>query len=497
MMGKTACICLLAAGIILSAGMRPPQSHAGGESRSAGTNQPDYGSAPLPGFPEPTTQNLSGPGLHQNEHTITIFFTGNELGALKPCGCSGGQLGGLDRRYAVLKTVPPENRLIIDTGSLVTDSTEQNLIKFSIIVQAFNILGYDVVNLTEQDIVIARQAGLLEGLGMLLNCITAAPTDNADLPQKITKRFPLNGLSTDLTVAVAKTNEQISRLDELLVAADACETPQVNILILNTSDVAVIDAVSSTHLVDCLIVPPRSDEPRVVGEPNGRPLMISEGRLGKYVGKIQVSLTSPFDKPRLFFSAIPITEEIKQYQPLVELYKGYQRLVKEAELLEKYPRYVLPDNLQYVGSKYCKLCHDYEYEKWMSSQPVIIQGGGAPAKNRHANAYETLEKIGSEYDPECVICHVIGMQYESGFISPTKTPELKDVGCENCHGPGSEHLRSLGAVETSGPISTCTDCHTSEQSADYAANEKQYFEKIIHWREPVSIVRVKEPNRTQ
>ena len=31
----------------------------------------------------------------RGDDVFTIFFTGNVLGALKPCGCSGGQLGGL------------------------------------------------------------------------------------------------------------------------------------------------------------------------------------------------------------------------------------------------------------------------------------------------------------------------------------------------------------------------------------------------------------------
>jgi hypothetical protein len=169
-------------------------------------------------------------------------------------------------------------------------------------------------------------------------------------------------------------------------------------------------------------------------------------------------------------------------------------MVKEANLLEEYPRFVLPDNLEYVGSRSCKLCHDYEYGKWMTSQQVFIPGlpRQAAADSRHADAFATLEKVGSHYDPECVVCHVVGMQYYSGFVSPAKTPDLKDVGCENCHGPGSEHIRSLGAVETAGPMSTCTDCHTPERSAEYSANKEQYFEKIIHWREPVSAVRVKE-----
>ena len=139
----------------------------------------------------------------QTRDLVTIFFTGNELGSMQPCGCSGGQLGGLDRRYAVLNAVGPQNRLIIDTGSLVPESTEQNLIKFSIIVQAFAQLGYDVVNLTEQDILIARQAGLLDGLSSLFNCITAGSPDDVKLPAKFTKKFTLNGIVFESAVVTA------------------------------------------------------------------------------------------------------------------------------------------------------------------------------------------------------------------------------------------------------------------------------------------------------
>ena len=433
----------------------------------------------------------------QTRELVTIFFTGNELGSMQPCGCSGGQLGGLDRRYAVLNAVGPQNRLIIDTGSLVSESTEQNLIKFNIIVQAFAQLGYDVVNLTEQDILIARQAGLLDGLGSLFNCITVGSPDDVKLPAKFTKRFTLNGTFIDIAVVSAETEDQISRLPDLF-SSPAGSPSAVKILILNRADAKTVAAVSKIHLFDLLIVPPQSDEPTLVSDANASPLVISSGRLGKYVGKTQAIFDGAGQKPRLKFTSVPVTEDIPQHQPLVELYKDYQRLVKDANIIEKQPRFILPGNLEYVGSKYCKLCHDYEYEKWMTSKQVFIPGLSkqASSDSRHADAFATLEKVGSEYDPECVVCHVVGMQYQTGYISPAKTPELKDVGCENCHGPGSEHLRSLGAIETSGPMSTCSDCHTAEHSGEYAANQKQYFEKIIHWREPVSIIRVTEPNRS-
>ena len=447
----------------------------------------------VPAAPGQTSEQPLGP----RPRHLTIFVTGNELGSMQPCGCSGGQLGGLDRRYAVLNAVGPQNCLIIDTGSLVSESTGQNIIKFSIIVQAFAQLGYDVVNLTEHDILIARQAGLLDGLSSLFNCITAGSPDDVKLPAKYTKKFTLNGIVFEAAVVATETEDQIPRLPDLF-SSPAGSPSTVNILILNRADARTIATVSEMNLVDLLIVPPQSDEPTLVSDANAGPLVISSGRIGKYVGKIQAIFDGAGQKPRLVFASVPVTEDIPQHQPLVELYKDYQRLVKDANIIERQPRFILPGNLEYVGSKYCKLCHDYEYEKWMASKQVFIPALSKQASpdSWHAGAFATLEKVGSEYDPECVVCHVVGMQYQTGYISPAKTPELKDVGCENCHGPGSEHLRSLGAIETSGPMSTCSDCHTAEHSGEYAANQKQYFEKIIHWREPVSIVRVKEPNNT-
>jgi len=430
-----------------------------------------------------------------SEQIITILFTGNEFGQMQPCGCSGGQLGGFARRYTVFNTINPQNRLIIDTGSLIEEATAQGLIKFGIIVQAYSLLGYNAVNLTQQDIDAAREAGFLDTMNTAFNCITAGGSAELKMPAEFSKTFYLNGITAEVIVAAAETEEQISRLAEMPVLSKGTSSA-VKFLILNKTEPQTIATVSDMNIFDVLITPTQADEPTLTSETGKYPLVISGGRIGKYVGKIRASFDGAGQKPRLAFSSIPITEDINQYQPLVELYKNYQQLVKDANLVEKYPRFTLPDNLEYVGSKYCKLCHDYEYEKWMTSKQVVIPGlqKQASPDSRHAGAFATLEKVGSEYDPECIICHVIGLQYESGYVSPTKTPEMKNVGCENCHGPGSEHVKSLGAIETSGPISTCSDCHTAEHSGEYASNQKQYFEKIIHWREPVSMVRVKEPN---
>lgn len=400
---------------------------------------------------------------------IAVFLTGSELGMLKPCGCSGGQLGGLDRRWAIFNSVSATERLIVDTGGFVDGNSEQDLIKFNIIIEAFGLLGYDLVNLRENDVEIAESQGLLEGIGSVLNVISFQTVPGGSVPQKFTKQFSVRGEPVAVTVAAfdAETG-QFERVGELFGGASNPES--VNILILNGCDTAAVSSIATMGIVDCVLCPAESDEPTLKSEPGERPLVITGGRFGKYVGRLEIKRDGVGDKLRLGFSSEPVTEDLRANESLAELYKGYQELVNEAELLERYPRFVLPDGLEYTGSKSCKLCHEYEYGKW--------------GEKAHSRAYATLERIGSQYDPECVVCHVVGMEYVSGFVSEETTGHLKNVGCENCHGPGSEHIRTLGEALTREPKSGCEDCHTPEHSAEYPGNEDVYFEKIIHWREP-------------
>jgi hypothetical protein len=172
----------------------------------------------------------------------------------------------------------------------------------------------------------------------------------------------------------------------------------------------------------------------------------------------------------LKFDAIAVEEDLDKDATLVDLYTGYQQIVRDRGLLEQHPRYQLADGLEYVGSQACKACHPLEYAKWRSTG--------------HSRAYATLEEVGSQFDPECVLCHVVGMDYQSGFVSAEKTPHLKNVDCETCHGPGSAHAKTLAALTE--PKSTCLDCHTPEHSGEYAGNEATFRQKIIHWPEPNS-----------
>ena len=402
---------------------------------------------------------------------FTIFLTGSELGAMKPCGCSGGQLGGLDRRPAILDTVPEQKRLIIDTGLFVKSDSEQDLIKYNIIIEALQQLDYNLINLSEKDIEIGRNIGIVGIIESAFNVISSYEPLDMNIPAKFTKEFSLKGRTVLLTVAAFDPESTpVEQIKELFALPSGA--PTLNILILNHNDPGTIESISKeAPFVDCIVCPSESDEPIVISEPNTRPLAFSVGRFGRYICGLKVTAPARLGRPlRLAFKAFPVDESLPKAESLVKLYGDYQQIVKDRNLLEKHPRFTLPDDLQYVGSQSCKACHNDAYEKWNS--------------RLHAKAYSTLEQVGSQFDPECVICHVVGMDYESGFISPQKTGDLEGVGCENCHGPGSEHILSAGATKFTEPKSTCLDCHTPEQSGDYAGNEDVFMEKIKHWKEP-------------
>ncbi|HEY3587773.1 MAG TPA: multiheme c-type cytochrome, partial [Myxococcaceae bacterium] len=79
----------------------------------------------------------------------------------------------------------------------------------------------------------------------------------------------------------------------------------------------------------------------------------------------------------------------------------------------------------YVGNEACRSCHPAPFAVY--------------EKTGHARAYATLEAVHKQYRLDCVACHVIGFQQAGGVCRVDQVEGRQNVGCENCHGPGSIH----------------------------------------------------------
>jgi hypothetical protein len=122
----------------------------------------------------------------------------------------------------------------------------------------------------------------------------------------------------------------------------------------------------------------------------------------------------------------------------------------------------------YIGSNQCAGCHGDSHEFWK--------------KTDHASAVQTLKERNKAFDQKCIGCHVVGyekpggsvlgkLEYEATVDGRSITKNLKDVGCESCHGPGSNHwTQPVGSDgEPQGIIrdpgrGQCMSCHVEEHS---------------------------------
>jgi hypothetical protein len=90
----------------------------------------------------------------------------------------------------------------------------------------------------------------------------------------------------------------------------------------------------------------------------------------------------------------------------------------------------------------------------------------------------TLEKKHQQFDNECVGCHVVGFQ-KGGFQSLITTPQLANVQCESCHGPGRQHSENPGKGYGFMPTPVgCTVCHKEPNDPDF--DFAVYWPKIRH-----------------
>lgn len=147
---------------------------------------------------------------------------------------------------------------------------------------------------------------------------------------------------------------------------------------------------------------------------------------------------------------------------------------------------------RYVGNKACVGCHKAEAADW--------------ARSGHGKAFEMLasgKKSGPKHkagltpdkdyqsDEKCLKCHTTGFGKDGGFVDAGSTPELAGVGCESCHGPGSEYreihkkkmldfkrseTKAAGAISASRGDKVCEKCHNNDSPFKASVDPKYAFD---------------------
>ena len=194
--------------------------------------------------------------------------------------------------------------------------------------------------------------------------------------------------------------------------------------------------------LDIILCVSAAAEPPSLAVAVGETMIVEVGHKGRYVGVVGAFRRkgpTPFELRYQLVSIEPkldTPEGQEKGNKMMALMEEYAAELKRDDYLSKFKQVVHPVQLKfknavYIGSDSCKTCHEDAFKVW--------------EKSSHGHAYKTLVDAKNpsfrQYDGECIVCHTVGFGYKTGFESHNKTKHLTDVGCESCHGPGSEHAR--------------------------------------------------------
>lgn len=177
----------------------------------------------------------------------------------------------------------------------------------------------------------------------------------------------------------------------------------------------------------------------------------------------------PEEGRAFLYDLVPMEPGYRLDQELREARLAYNRSL--AELNRDLQREVIPveeGEPFFIGTAECTVCHVPANDFWETT--------------RHSQAVATLEERDKQYDQNCIGCHVVGWEepggsvlgqivYEAELGGRTFTKDLNNVGCESCHGPGSNHR--LAPITSEGVAQNiiaqprevqCTQCHVPEHS---------------------------------
>lgn len=448
---------------------------------------------------------------------LAIVLTGERHGYLEPCGCTQNQTGGVSLLANLFKQIEDRKWPVtaFDLGGLVKRNRRQSQIKYETILASMKDMNYAGVGLGPEELRFGADIFL-----QLHNPEPQAPNttptflaanililETPGLGKTAFKIVEVGGVKMAVTSILSKSHVEkfpdITWQEPAKVLPDVIKQMQAAkpdlMILLSQSEKEESKALAEKFpQFDLLLTAGGVEDP--LGEPTfiGKTMMVDVGHKGKSAGVVgyypdQADKADP--SKRFRFTVIELDKQrFKDTPKMAEHMQFYQDRLKQEDLAAKELPIDHPRGATFVGAETCGECHTKAYEKWLTTA--------------HAHAYESLingrkdqiergEKIVSRiYDPECLSCHVTGWQpqevirYKSGFVNKQESPHLLGQQCENCHGPGSNHIElvEMDKLEEAKKVmrvtlaeakkNTCYQCHDLDNSPKFEFDS--YWEKIKH-----------------
>lgn len=394
------------------------------------------------------------------EPAHVLVLTGNLDGYISPCGCTKPMTGGIRRQASAVRTLTSgQASTVLVNGGLSGGVTRQEQWKTEAMLEALSLMKPSALHLTFSE---ARF-----GLGMVETVKNLV--GDAAVQSNLAEAPGIRDLVVSGPFVIGAVSPQASRVGNVLSASVRGMQEAVQ---------GLLDEAEAQGRTAILMLDDGQEEAkrlarefpklgliqyRSTGDPLpeptrvGKTWIVSPGEHGKAI------LRLTFENGELgAYRIVSLGPEYADDPATSRVYRDYLARVNGSDLLEKVARTPAP---VFAGSAACIKCHPAEGKVWKASA--------------HAHALRTLIDDGHGRDPECVGCHVVGLKKTTGFKSVEKTPQLANVGCESCHGPGAAHAaKPTGTKMGRVGAASCAPCHIPANSPGFDFGS--YWKRIRH-----------------
>lgn len=388
-----------------------------------------------------------------------LLISGDVNGYLAPCGCTKPMTGGISRRASAVRLLGTKSTVQIDTGRFAPSRGRQDELKAEAVAESLRLSGADLALLDPADA--RRGLGHVDSLRRLSGGALSEAGVGPQLglkPPLVKGPFLIAGVILQPSGVASQLNvEPVSpgrALDELRQQSE--QRKLVPVVMIDEGLEGAKRLVLERPWLQLVVYRSESDPPLAPTKEGGA-WLVTPGERGKNLLRMTWSggrFTS--------YKVVRLGPEFPDDPAVSRAYARYLDRVTNEQLLEKLPR---TPSAAFAGTKACMSCHSNAARVWKTS--------------KHAEALATLEKVRHDRDPDCVSCHVVALESTVGFRSRSATPQLANVGCESCHGPGKAHAIApkLQPMPQVGSRS-CMTCHAPQNSP--AFNFQRYWQKIVH-----------------
>jgi len=404
-----------------------------------------------------------------------ILYAADNQGVLAACGCPSNPSGGFAKRQGLLQQYRRTRRhvLVVDAGNLMPDRA--NPVKVEYVARALARARYDAVGLGESEFLLGveRLRALRRRYDLPLLCAnvrTAAgepvvPTHRvcrvagrrvgifaviADRAWGFPRREWREGLVVEPPAAAARRETRALADCDVVVALAHQGVEESAALARQVEGIDLLVAGRTRRLLRT---------PRRVGGT----LLVAPGPAGRALGCVTLEPAGQGGAIRLDHDLTVLSARVPEAAWVMDLYWKYVEAANEAPPPDWNETPVPP---RYEPAEACKECHEDEYAHWRTTA--------------HAHALESVRRAGRQRDPECLLCHTMGLGREGGFVSIEKTSGLGRVTCQACHPVAADHddkgVKPAPRLRISSRL--CASCHGPVRSPEF--DYYRYKPKILH-----------------